>query len=93
MLRKIFEELEFRTLIDRVLKKGSGNSSSPKMCIRDRNVAAICVYPNFAEVVKDTLEVEDVKIACVSAGFPSSQTFIEVKVAETAMAVSYTHLD
>lgn len=52
-----------------------------------KNVAAICVYPNFAEVVKDTLEVEDVKIACVSAGFPSSQTFIEVKVAETAMAI------
>jgi len=46
-----------------------------------KNVAAICVYPNFAEVVKDTLEVEDVKIACVSAGFPSSQTFIEVKIA------------
>ena len=52
-----------------------------------KNVAAICVYPNFAEIVKDTLEVEDVKIACVSAGFPSSQTFIEVKVAETAMAI------
>ena len=51
------------------------------------NVAAICVYPNFAEIVKDTLEVEDVKIACVSGGFPSSQTFIEVKVAETAMAI------
>ena len=52
-----------------------------------KNVAAICVYPNFAEIVKDTLEVEDVKIACVSAGFPSSQTFVEVKVAETAMAI------
>ncbi|MDO4163166.1 MAG: deoxyribose-phosphate aldolase [Bacteroides sp.] len=52
-----------------------------------KNVAAICVYPNFAEIVRDTLEVEDVKIACVSAGFPSSQTFIEVKVAETAMAI------
>ena len=52
-----------------------------------KNVAAICVYPNFAETVKDTLEVEDVKIACVSGGFPSSQTFIEVKVAETAMAI------
>lgn len=52
-----------------------------------KNVAAICVYPNFAEVVKDTLEVEGVKIACVSAGFPSSQTFIEVKIAETAMAL------
>lgn len=52
-----------------------------------KNVAAICVYPCFAEIVKDTLEVEDVKIACVSAGFPSSQTFTEVKVAETAMAL------
>ncbi len=51
------------------------------------NVAAICVYPNFAQVVKDTLEIENVKIACVSAGFPSSQTFIEVKIAETAMAI------
>jgi deoxyribose-phosphate aldolase len=53
-----------------------------------KNVAAICVYPRFAEVVKDTLEVEYVNIACVSAGFPSSQTFIEVKVAETALAIS-----
>lgn len=52
-----------------------------------KNVAAICVYPCFAEIVRDTLEVEGVNIACVSAGFPSSQTFIEVKVAETAMAI------
>ena len=52
-----------------------------------KNVAAICVYPCFAEIVKDTLEVEDVKIACVSGGFPSSQTFSEVKIAETAMAI------
>lgn len=53
-----------------------------------KNVAAICVYPNFAEVVKEALTAQDVKIACVSAGFPSSQTFIEVKVAETALAVA-----
>ena len=52
-----------------------------------QNVAAICVYPNFALVVRDTLEVENVNIACVAGGFPSSQTFIEVKVAETAMAI------
>ena len=51
------------------------------------NVAAICVYPNMAEIVHDTLEADDVKIACVSGGFPSSQTFMEVKVAETAMAI------
>lgn len=51
------------------------------------NVAAICVYPNFAEIVRSTLEVENVNIACVSGGFPSSQTFTEVKIAETAMAL------
>ena len=51
------------------------------------NVAAICVYPNLAEIVNDTLEADNVKIACVSGGFPSSQTFMEVKVAETAMAL------
>ena len=52
-----------------------------------KNVAAICVYPNFAEIVRATLEVEGVNIACVSAGFPSSQTYIEVKVAETSLAL------
>ena len=44
--------------------------------------------PNFAAIVKNTLEVDGVNIACVSGGFPSSQTFIEVKVAETALAIA-----
>ncbi|MDE5970136.1 MAG: deoxyribose-phosphate aldolase [Muribaculaceae bacterium] len=51
------------------------------------NVAAICVYPNFAQVVRTVLDVSSVKIACVSGGFPSSQTFPEVKIAETALAI------
>lgn len=51
------------------------------------HVATICVYPCFAQVVRDTLEVEGVEIACVSGSFPSSQALIEVKVAETALAV------
>ena len=51
------------------------------------NVSAICVYPNMTEIVNDTLEADDVKIACVTGGFPSSQTFMEVKIAETAMAI------
>ncbi len=51
------------------------------------NVAAICVYPCFVETVKNTL-IEDIEIAAVAAGFPSSQTFIEIKIAETALAVS-----
>ncbi len=37
------------------------------------NVAAICVYPNFAQVVRAVLEVSEIDIACVSGGFPSSQ--------------------
>lgn len=52
------------------------------------NVAAICTYPNFAPVVRTVLDVSRVRVACVSGGFPSSQTFQEVKVAETAMAVA-----
>lgn len=52
------------------------------------NVAAICVYPNFASVVRAVLEVSSVNIACVSGGFPASQTFQEVKVAETGLAVA-----
>ena len=52
-----------------------------------KNVAAICVYPNFAKIVNDTLLVENVEIACVAGGFPSSQTFQEIKIAETAMAI------
>lgn len=51
------------------------------------NVAAICVYPNFAQIVRTVLDVSDVDIACVSGCFPSSQSFVEVKVAETALAV------
>lgn len=51
------------------------------------NVAAICVYPNFSQLVRTVLDVSKVGVACVSGGFPSSQTFIEVKVAETALAV------
>lgn len=51
------------------------------------HVATVCVYPNFAKVCHDTLENENVEIACVSACFPSSQSFIEVKIAETALAI------
>lgn len=50
------------------------------------NVGAICVYPALVPVVKKYL-TENIEIAAVAAGFPSSQTFIEVKIAETAMAL------
>lgn len=52
------------------------------------NVAAICVYSNFAEVVSTVLDVEGVGVAVVAGGFPSSQTFQAVKVADVALAVA-----
>lgn len=51
------------------------------------HLATICVFPNYARIVADTLEADGVEIACVAGGFPASQTFLEVKTVETALAV------
>ena len=51
------------------------------------NVAAMCVYPSLVQTAADTL-TEPIGIAAVAAGFPASQTFVEIKVAEAAMAVA-----
>ena len=51
------------------------------------NVAAICVYPNFIPVVREKLQVRNVKIAAVAGSFPSSQTFRCIKIAECKLAV------
>lgn len=51
------------------------------------HVATICVYPCFANIVNEALEVDGVEIACVSGSFPSSQAVMEVKIAETALAL------
>lgn len=49
--------------------------------------AAICVYPRFAKIVSQSLEADGVEITCVCGGFPSSQTFPEIKTIETALAL------
>lgn len=51
------------------------------------HVATICVYPRYAKIVSETLEVDGVEVACVSGSFPSSQSLIEVKTVETSLAV------
>ena len=51
------------------------------------NVAAICIYPSLVPAVKQTLTAKDVKIASVAAGFPASQTFINIKLSECQMCV------
>ncbi|MDE7118989.1 MAG: deoxyribose-phosphate aldolase [Muribaculaceae bacterium] len=72
-----------RSVADFTERVNAFDAEHPEM----KNVAAICVYPNFAPIVRAVLEVSSVDIACVAGGFPSSQTFPEVKVAETALAV------
>lgn len=51
------------------------------------HVAAVCVYPCYADIVSKSLEIEGVELACVSGSFPSSQACIEVKTVETALAI------
>lgn len=52
------------------------------------NVAAVCVYPALVPVSRAVLnKANGVQIAAVAACFPASQSFIEVKVAETALTV------
>ena len=51
------------------------------------NVAAICVYPNFIKLVRQNLLIKGVGVVSVAAGFPSSQTFLDIKLKEVSMAV------
>ena len=68
-----------KTVVEKVNNFSENYSNIP-------NVAAICVYPALVETVKENL-TQKLGIAAVSAGFPASQTFIEVKIAETALSV------
>ena len=49
--------------------------------------ASICVYPNFAALVRSTKTSESLHVTCVSSCFPSAQSFLEVKVRECELAV------
>ncbi len=51
------------------------------------NVASICVYPAFVETVGVAVDGTPMRITSVGGGFPASQTFLEVKMLEVAMAV------
>jgi len=51
------------------------------------NVAAICIYPSLVLTARDALKVSGVKIASVAGGFPSSQTYLKIKLAEIEMAL------
>ncbi len=89
---------EIISLIDLTTLKPTDNEESVLQMVERINhldnehpdipsVASICVYPNFASVVSESLEADNVKTCCVAGGFPSSQTFTEVKIAETSLAL------
>lgn len=73
----------YESVIKLVDKINSLESKHPDI----KPFAGICTYPNFVTVVRGELSVSDVKIVSVAGGFPSSQTFTEIKTIETGLAV------
>lgn len=53
-----------------------------------REVAAVCVFPNFAGLVREGLKETEIQTAVVAGNFPNSQTFTEIKLAECKMAIT-----
>lgn len=78
-LKETDTEEEIRTMVQKVNEFDEHFPDVP-------GVGAICVFPSMVSTVKDTL-TEPIGIASVAAGFPASQTFIEVKIAETSLCV------
>lgn len=91
-LKKIFSLIDLTSLntedncnniSDMAHKVNDFNNHYPEL----PNVAAICVYPNFVRCVKSNLDLKNVNIASVAGGFPSSQTFPEIKIEECKHAI------
>lgn len=53
-----------------------------------KGVAAVCVFPNYAGLVRETLQSSDIQTDVVAGSFPNAQTFTEIKLAECKMAVA-----
>ncbi len=70
-----------RALCAKAIHPQPGDPSIP-------SVAAVCVYPALIEEAKEALKGSGVKVASVATGFPSGQTFREIKVAEVKAAVA-----
>jgi deoxyribose-phosphate aldolase len=87
VFRRIFSLIDMTTLDvsdtnEKVLSIITKVNKIPTKFSELPNVAAICVYPSFVPLVRNNLTVKNVKIASVGASFPSSQTFLEIKLRE-----------
>ncbi len=70
-----------RALCAKAIHPQPGDPSIP-------SVAAVCLYPSLIPEAKDALRGSTVKVASVATGFPSGQTFRDIKVAEVKAAVA-----
>ena len=68
-------------LCSKGIRPDPGDSSIP-------SVAAICVYPALVRTAVEHLRGSEVRVASVATAFPSGQTFLDVKLAETGEAVA-----
>lgn len=92
VLKKCFSLMDLTTLHtndtdDSVLKLVRKVNDLPSRYPDYPLPASICVYPNFAHVVRENRADERVHVTTVSSCFPSAQSFLEVKVRECEMAV------
>ena len=71
---------KIRALSQKAKRPDPGDPSIP-------SVAALCVYPRLVAEAKAALAGSEVRVASVATGFPSGQTFLEIKLAETSLAI------
>src|SRR5919106_6439607 len=72
---------KIRALCAKAIHPQPGDPSIP-------SVAAVCLYPSLIPEARDALRGSTVKVASVATGFPSGQTFRDIKVAEVKEAVA-----
>lgn len=92
LLKKCFSLIDLTTLnstdsVERCEHLTQRVNEFPEHFANIPNVAAICIYPSLVPAVKQTLTAKGIKIASVAAGFPASQTFINIKLSECQMCV------
>jgi len=92
ILTKLFSCVDLTTLKavdndDTVLALVEKVNSFEEVYSELQPVASICVYPRYASIVSNSLDDDRVKTCCVAGGFPSAQTFPEIKIAEASLAL------
>ncbi len=91
-LKKIFNLIDLTSLNT---EDNTSNIKSMTLKVNDfknhytdmPNVAAICVYPSMVSCVRSNLKVDHFGLAAVGGGFPSSQTFLNIKIEECKQAI------